>query len=60
MRSEGEAGGGNGGEAESGTESDVAEADCEPGEDCGEAGESEEPVEDLGFSVWGEDCCVGY
>jgi hypothetical protein len=60
VRGEGEGGRGNVGTAEGGTESDVAEADCEPGEDCAEAGEREEPVEDLGFGVWGEDCCVGY
>ena len=60
MRGEGEGGRRNVGKAEGGTEPDVAEADREPGEDCAEAGEREEPVEDLGFCVWGEHCCVGY
>lgn len=48
------------GEAQSGSEADVAEADCEPGEDCTQAGDGEQPVEDLGFGVGGEDGGVGY
>lgn len=48
------------GEVQGGPEADVAEADCEPGEDCTQAGDGEQPVEDLGFGVGGEDGGVGY
>jgi len=42
-----------------GAEADMAEADCEPGENCGEPGEGEQPVEIGGLGGGGEDCGVG-
>jgi hypothetical protein len=55
MGGEGERVGRDACEAQSGAEPDMTEANCEPGEDCAEAGEREQPVEDLGLSVGGED-----
>lgn len=60
MGCEGEGGRGDVGEAQGGTEPDVAEAYCEPGEEYAEAGERKQPVEDLRLGVRGENGRVGY
>lgn len=60
MGGEGEGAGRDIGLVQGGSEADVAEADCEPGEDRTQAGDGEQPVEDLSFGVSGEDGGVGY